>query len=252
MKNSTYSQDAEWLCRCEDFERYVQKYKCARFSHFISPHDEAVFRTHYRCSADVSCMTWGGTDDAERVMLGFFPDFLSPDASDFPIETLEIKNAGGTTHRDILGALIGLGIKRETLGDIYFDEDRAYVMCERAAAEYILYNLETVGRKKVEVQVAPQGSTFSLKHQFKMIRVTVSALRLDAVLAAIVPMSRSDAAKAISQEYVNVNFTAAQSPDKRLSEGDVISVRHKGRFVLTTVAGETRKGRTVIEVKKYI
>jgi RNA-binding protein YlmH len=196
-------------------------------------------------------MAWGGSEDAERVILGFFPDFLTPDPQDFPVTPLKISNVGGLNHRDVLGSVLGLGIKREMVGDIYFDKDTAVIMCENTAKDYILYNLKTVGRKNVEVTEIDAGN-FALKHNFKRSTVIVASLRLDAVVAAVAPMSRQDASRVISQDLVNVNFTLANSPDKKLSEGDVISVRHHGRFVIESIAGETRKGRTVLEIKKYI
>ncbi len=251
MKQNAFSQDSEWLSRCEDFEQSVQKYKSVRFSHFVSPHELAVFRTHYRLSPDVTFMAWGGSVDAERVILGFFPDFLTPDAEDFPITPLMISNVGGMKHPDVLGSVLGLGIKREMVGDIYFDDNRAVIMCENTAKDYILYNLKTVGRKSVEVTEVTEGN-FSLAHKFKMSSVIVASMRLDAIVAAAAPMSRQDASKAITQDLVNVNFTVANNPDKKLTEGDVISIRHHGRFVIESIAGETRKGRTVLEIKKYI
>lgn len=251
MKQNANSLFSEWLSRCEDFEQSVLKYKSVRFSHFVSPHDLAVFRTHYRLSPDVKFMAWGGNDDAERVILGFFPDFLTPDESDFPITPLKISKVSGMNHRDVLGSVLGLGIKREMVGDIYFDGDTAVIMCESTAKDYILYNLKTVGRKNVCVEEADLCD-FSLKHDFKMYSVIVASLRLDAVVAAAAKISRGDAVKLILQEMVNVNFTVAKTADKKLTEGDVISIRHHGRFVIESIAGETRKGRTVLEIKKYI
>ena len=251
MKQNAYSHDSEWLSRCEDFEQSVHKYKSVRFSHFVSPHELAVFSTHYRLSPDVTFMAWGGSSDAERVILGFFPDFLTPDASDFPITPLKISNVGGMNHRDVLGSVLGLGIRREMVGDIYFDGDCAVIMCENTAKDFVLYNLKTVGRKNVEVEEIELGE-FSLKHNFKMSNVIVASLRLDAVVAAAAKISRGDASRLISQDLVNVNFIVANNPDKKLSEGDVISIRHHGRFVVESIAGETRKGRTVLEIKKYI
>ena len=151
MRPNAHSIDNEWLSRCEDFEQSVLKYKSVRFSHFVSPHELAVFKSRFRLSADVTYMAYGGNEDSERVMLGFFPDFMVPDKCAFPIKPLMILNASGCSHRDILGSVLGLGIKREMIGDIYFDCDKAIIMCEKKASDYILYNLKTVGRKRVEV-----------------------------------------------------------------------------------------------------
>ena len=252
MKQSTHSEDNEWLSRCEDFEQSVQKYKSVRFSHFVSPHEQAVFKTQYRLSPDVKCSSYGGSEDAERVILAFYPDFLELDESEFPIVALCISNIGSATHRDVLGSVLGLGIKRDMVGDIYFDSGKAYVMCERTAADYIMFNLKTVGRQKVEVTECPADAAFSLRHEFEMVSVIVSSPRLDAVLAAVCRLSRNDASKHIASENVNVNFKAESNPDKKLSEGDVVSVRHHGRFVVESALGETRKGRIILEIKKYI
>ena len=138
------------------------------------------------------------------------------------------------------------------MGDIYFDEDKAFVMCENNAAQYIQYNLKTVGRQKVEISVCTEDVALSLRHKFEIVSVIVSSPRLDSVLATVCRMSRSDAVKHIASENVNVNFKTETNSDKKLSEGDVISVRHHGRFVVENVLGETRKGRMILEIKKYI
>lgn len=252
MKQNAHSEDNEWLSRCEDFEQSVLKYKSVRFSHFVSPHEQAVFKTNYRLSPDVKVTFYGGSEDAERVILGFYPDFLESEPEDFPIVPLLISNIGNANHRDILGSVLGLGIKREMIGDIYFDGDCAIVMCEKTAADFVLYNLKTVGRQKVEVSICPDSKTYSLKHEFEMMRIVVSSPRLDAVVAAICHMSRSEATRQIAAENVNVNFKTEANPDKKIADGDVISVRHKGRFVVEDALGETRKGRIILEIKKYI
>lgn len=252
MKLNLHSQDSEWLSRCEDFEQSVLKYKSVRFSHFVRPHDLAVFKSQYRLSPDVKCRAYGGSDDAERVVLGFYPDFSEIEDKDFPVVPLLISNLNSVTHRDVLGSVLGLGIKREMIGDIYFDDGSAVVMCEEKTAEYVLYNLKTVGRQKVDVTVYNGENTFSLVHKFEILKIIVSSKRLDAVLAQICRMSRSEATKHILSENVNVNFTVETNPDKNVTDGDVISVRHYGRFMITETTGKTRKGRITLEVKKYI
>lgn len=252
MKTSVNSQNSEWLSRCEDFEQSVLKYKSVRFSHFVSPQELAVFRTQYRLSPDVKAMSFGGSKDAERVILGFFPDFLEVDESDFPVVALKISNIGNATHRDVLGSVLGLGIKREMVGDIYFDDGFAVVMCEMSASEYVLYNLKTVGRQKVEVSVFDKGDTLNLSHKFEIMKIIVASNRLDAVVSAVCRMSRSEAQKLIQSENVNVNFFVENNSDKKVTDGDIISVRHHGRFVVNCALGETKKGRMILEIKKYI
>ena len=252
MKKSPNSQDGEWLSRCEDFEQSVLKYKSVRFSHFVSPHDLALFVKRYQLSPDVKFMSYGGSEDAERVILGFFPDFLEIENKDFPIVPLKISNLGTLNHRDVLGAILGLGIKREMVGDIYFDDGFAFIMCEKTAADYILYNLKTVGRQNVDVVACELHETFSLEHKFEEFNVIVASTRLDAVVSTAARMSRNDASRHILSENVNLNFMTEENPDKKVVPGDVISIRHHGRFLIDDAIGETKKGRIILKIKKYI
>ena len=251
MRQNAHSKDSEWLSRCEDFEQSVLRYKSVRFSHFVSPHDYAVFMSYYRLLPDVNVKAFGGSDDSERVILGFFPDFLELENTDFPITPLVVSNLGNLTHRDVLGAVLGLGIKREMVGDIYFDDGVAVIMCESSVADFIMYNLKSVGRQNVTVTVCDTDKSFLLRHKFETIKIIVTSLRLDAVLAATCKMSRNDANRHVISENVNLNFCVEKNPDKKVMSGDVISVRHHGRFAVSEVTGETKKGRLQALVSVY-
>ena len=246
------SADREWISRCEDLEQSVLKYKSVRFSRFVSPHELAVFKTNVKASPFVNVLAFGGAEDAERVMLGFFPDFLEADEALFPIARLLISGISGMTHRDVLGSVLGLGIKREMTGDIYIDGDEAVLMCDESIAEFLLYQLKTVGRKKVTVSYLPEEKSVSLAHPFEVSRAVVSSLRLDALVSTCARLSRSDAQKLIEADGVNVNFCVVNDGAKKLKEGDVLSIKHHGRFVFLAVSGETKKGRIAVEIKKYV
>ncbi len=244
--------DRAWLSRCEDFEQSVLRYKSVRFSRFVTPHEVAVFRSQFHPSPFVSTLCYGGAEDAERVMIGFFPDYLEPDVSHFPITPILLSNVSGLTHRDILGAVLGLGIKREMIGDIYVDGETAVLMCDGSLCDYVLSEIKTVGRNKVEVSLCPEDISVSLQHPFTITRSVIASLRLDALVGAAAHVSRSEAQSLISGECVSLNFCVVTDASKKISEGDVLSVRKHGRFVLERISGETKKGRIAIELKKYI
>ncbi|MBO5929937.1 MAG: hypothetical protein J6Q27_01415 [Clostridia bacterium] len=244
--------DYEWLKRCEDFEQSVRKYKSVRFSRFVSPHDLMVFQTNYRPSPFVSVSCFGGAADCERVQIGFFPDFLEPENSAFPISPLLISDASGLSHRDILGAALGLGIKREMLGDIFIDDKQAVLMCDSQVSDFLLLNFNAVGRKKVTVSLCPKETAISLEKKFMITRHVIASMRLDAVVGAAANLSRSEAAATILGGNVSVNFVETADLSKKLCVGDVFSIRHHGRFVLETICGETKKGRLAVELKKYV
>jgi len=250
--NITSVQDNEWLKRCENFEQSVLKYKSVRFSRFISPHDLAVFKTKFKPSPFVNVAIYGGAKDCERVMLGFFPDFQEPDFSEFPINPLVITGVLGFSHRDILGSVLGLGIKREMTGDIFIDGDTAIIMTDSQVSDYLLFNLKTVGRKKVTVEESTCDELVIPEREYEVTRHVIASERLDAFVSAAGKLSRSEAASLIEGGGVSVNFSETQDTSKKLKEGDVISIRHKGRFILDRLLGETRKGRISVEIKKYI
>ena len=246
------SADRAWISRCEDFEQSVLRYKNVRFSRFVTPHELEVFRTRVKLSPFVTAMAFGGAADCERNMLGFFPDYFEPDESVFPITPILISGVAGLSHRDVLGAVLGLGIKRELTGDIFVEEDRAVLMCDSSIADFLMLSLKTVGKNKVELSVCPKEEVRSLSHPFALSRSVVASLRLDAVAGAMAHLSRGDVQALILGEGVNLNFAPCTDTAKKVKEGDVISIRHHGRFAIESVTGETKKGRIAIEIKKYI
>lgn len=196
---------------------------------------------------------FGGYEDAERRIAAFY-DGDVPEDWEYPMETLALKwnsKFCSAQHRDLLGAVMGLGLERDATGDICLSSDPgcAYLFCTTDVAGYITANLESAGRAHlnispaVELSIAPpEGVTF---------RDTVQTLRLDSVLAAGYKLSRSEAQKLIAAGLVKLNHIIEERTDFRLSEGDLISARGYGRLKLTEIQGETRKGRIGIVLFRY-
>lgn len=193
----------------------------------------------------------GGYEGAERRMAGFYAG--GAEALSFPIRRLRIDwNAryGSIGHRDILGALMGLGIERETLGDIAMLKEGALLFVHEDMADYVAANLESCGRVKVRVspcgeEVAPPEPEGTLLYR------TVPSQRLDAVLAAAYDLSRQKAQEMIRAELVKVDHAVETRADARLEAGSLVSARGLGRFRVQEVAGLTRKGRVGLRLFVY-
>lgn len=160
------------------------------------------------------------------------------------------KFAENLTHRDYLGALMALGIKRETTGDIVIDGKRAYLFCLDSIATYITGQLGEVRRTRVKVRQCDAANVMPSPEP-RDSSVTVQSARLDALVAAVYKLSRSEAQKLFERELVLVNSLPARSPAIQAREGDIISVRGYGRFMFAGEAGETRKGRLRALVRVY-
>lgn len=160
------------------------------------------------------------------------------------------KFADELTHRDFLGTLMGLGIKRETIGDILTDDNCGYVFCEKKVARFVLDNLDRVKHTTVrcEMTLSPPNSVGALPEERT---VTVPSLRLDAMVAAVYKISRSESQQLFMQKLIFVNGKMTVNSSYIPKEDEIISVRHKGRFVFCGKIGETKKQRLKISVRVF-
>ena len=193
----------------------------------------------------------GGWEGAERRVAGFY----SGDNGElsFPIRRLRIDwNAryGSPGHRDILGALMGLGVGRETLGDIALLKEGALLFVHEDIADDVAANLESCGR--VKVRVSPCGEEVAPPEpEGTLIYRTVPSERLDAVLSAAYDLSRQKAQEMIRAELVKVDHAVETRADAHLEAGSLVSARGLGRFRVQEVAGLTRKGRVGLRLFVY-
>ena len=225
------------------------------FSRFLEPSQEAAAR-QAAARAGARVAFWGGYEDAERRVAAFYPDD-EPDRDQWPIRALRLQWNGkfaSPGHRDLLGAVMGLGIERETTGDIAMGEYRgaacAYLYALEEMADYIAVNLDSAGRAALKVSLASEEPAL-LPPEGESLRLTVQQERLDAVVAAACRLSRSEAQRLIAGGLVKLNHVPDLHTDARLAEGDLISVRGYGRIRVVAFQGQSRRGRRVVQVFRY-
>lgn len=217
------------------------------FSEFLNLEEQSILANTY-----LPCVKFGGYENAERVVAGFGENIT---VIDFPISLLEIspvmqKFADRLSHRDFLGALMNLGIKRELLGDIIVKDNIGYLFCLEHIKDYIIGSVDRIKHTTVtvkEIKGLPNNAV-SVPVRYEII---VSSLRADAVISAVYNLSRNDSAKLFAQEKVFVNSRQVSSPSYQLKNGDIVSVRGFGRFIFDSVLRRTKKDRLVISIQKY-
>ena len=200
---------------------------------------------------------FGGYAGAERQMLVYLPDYLEEDAlyeEDSPLVCLRATFFDGDTpsHRDFLGALMGEGIARETLGDICVGKGQCDFFVTQEIAPYILQNFTGAGRTKVHLEQIPLRDVSVPEPDTKEIKDTVASVRLDSVISSGFRVGRSAAAQYVSAGKVAIDGLPCEKPDKTVDEGAKISVRGLGKIRLRTVGGQTKKGRISIIIDRYI
>ncbi|HWQ51058.1 MAG TPA: YlmH/Sll1252 family protein [Terriglobales bacterium] len=221
--------------------RFFELYERGGCSEFLTTGEQQVLaRTGLACALE------GGHEGAERRVADFG---AAAKLACLEIAPLSEKFAGDVSHRDFLGALMGLGLRRETMGDIVPVGKTGYLFCLESVADFIVSELKEVGRTRVKVTRGelPEGAAALPE----AVSVVVSSLRLDGLVAAVFDLSRAQSAELFARERVLLGGVPAKGPAQEAKAGDIVSVRGFGRFRFDGEERETRKGRLRVMIRKY-
>ena len=192
----------------------------------------------------------GGVENAERMLCVFMPDYpVSQDLFTF-IRANKSKQ-DPLTHRDYLGSLMGLQIRRECIGDIFVHEDGADIVVLREIADFLMLEYKKAGRKSLSLEIISSDEIKTGTDEFTIMKTTVSSMRLDAIAGDVFRLSRSASAELIKKGQLLLNSAECLKPDKLLDIGDKITVRGKGKAEILAVHGLSKKGRIIVEIKMY-
>ena len=239
---------AQVMRRLDELASRTSRTGMACFTSFLSPAEmqwaQASANRHR-----VNVTFQGGYEDAERCTACFWED-EAPDV--FPITALRLTwpHQSAPGHRDVLGSVMGLGIKRSCTGDIVLMEECGYLFCERQMAGHIADSLVSAGRIRLQVEPMEECPQLEPPKGVEM-HDTVHSMRLDAVVAAGFNLSRGDAADLIAAGHVKLRHLPNEHTDARVGEGDVISVRGHGRLVVEEIGSPTKKGRLPLRLIRY-
>ncbi len=218
-------------------------------SDFLNMHEISLLKTS-RLAA--SYTLYGGYEGAERCLAAFGD---AVDTAALPIVCIAItpvqqKFADALTHRDVLGALMHLGIERSTLGDILLHQNTAYLFCLQTIAPYILQNLTRIKHTTVSCCIIDALPPL-LTEQPPVTELAVASLRADAVVGAAFRLSRSETSKLFDAEKVFINAVTAKKESTLLKDGDTLSVRGKGKLTVEGIVRQTKKSRLILAVRLY-
>ena len=219
---------------------------------FLSEREQVLTK---RMLASVQLHFFGGADGAERAVCCWLPDYLDESwlYDDGPVTAVRATffEKDSLTHRDFLGGLMGIGIKRETIGDIYVGKGCCDFFVLREILPYVLDNFLSAGRTKLQLEEISLCEVRVPQLSVKEVKDTVPSLRLDCILGSGFGMARGKAAELIASGKVSVNGLPCLKQDKLLEEGDKVSARGLGKFLLTQIGGRTKKDRISIMIERY-
>ena len=222
---------------------------------FLSPRELEMAR--YLFGEQPGLCSFGGYDEAERKMLVYLPEYLDEESlyeEDGPLVCLRASYFEGDelSHRDFLGALMGAGIGRETVGDICVGKGSCDFFVTAEIAPYIQQNFISAGRTKLRISQVPLREAQIPEPEVKEIKDTLASLRLDSVISSGFRIGRSLAAQYISAGKAAIDGLPCEKPDKPVSEGVKISVRGLGKIKLAAVNGRTKKDRISVTIHRYV
>lgn len=222
---------------------------------FLSPRELELAR--YLFGTLPGLHSFGGYPEAERRMLVYLPEYLEEGyllEEDSPCVCLRASFYQGDTpsHRDFLGALMGSGIARETVGDICVGTGSCDFFVTAEIAPYVLQNFLSAGRTHLRLTRIPLAEASIPEPEVKEIRDTLASLRLDSVLSSGFRIGRSQAAQYVSAGKAAVDGLPCEKPDKLLAEGTTVSLRGLGKLKLAQVGGRTKKDRISVVIHRYV
>ena len=196
----------------------------------------------------------GGYPSAERRVCAFLPEWQSEEDWSPPFSALRCVWRSGErlTHRDFLGAVLGAGIEREKLGDILVGKESCDLLVVSELVPSLQQHLTEAGRAKLRVEEVSLPELTLPEKTVKVIHDTVNTPRLDAVVASGFSMSRSKAAGLIASGKVALNHRECTKADRQVAEGDVLTCRGLGKCIIKEVPGQSKKGRTMLVIERYL
>lgn len=231
---------------------------------FLDEREQGILLDKFRNRSNLSLL-FGGYDDAERRALFFFPPYSEAET---PSEAAEILSKGedctfvrlrfkkdkfsSLGHRDCLGALMGLGLRRDMIGDIIVTPDGCDIFAMKSVKKFILENFTKAGRASLKGEEIPLIIGADEKKETVIKSITAASMRLDVLVSQIYSLSRTNASLAIEKGVIFLNDRQCLKGDARVFEGDKIVYRGKGKAVIEEVSGTTKKGRMALKIKRYV
>ncbi|MBB5323760.1 RNA-binding protein YlmH [Anoxybacillus tepidamans] len=233
------------------WREFVKAQYCPKLTDFLDPREQEIVRLVIGNDEEVNLSFFGGASFVERKRALLYPSYFQPEQEDFALTLFSVRYPSkfvSLEHRQVLGSLMSLGLKRGKFGDILIKDEGVQFIVAKEIADYTRLHFHAVGKTKISLEEKPLTEIIVLEEQWKEATVTVSSLRLDAVLSQVFGVSRQNAQSLIENGLVKVNWKVVEQAHLECKEGDVLSARGLGRLKMIAIDGKTKKDRWRIQV----
>lgn len=217
---------------------------------FLDPYEIHLAKSVLNKFVDLKYLIEGGYKDSERKMIIIYPNYISREDIDIPITSLEMTgDLVDTDHKDYLGSILSLGLKRSKIGDILVHDDSGIAIVKTEISDFLIYNLEKIKNKKVQISLHNTDNIKTPQLQYKELIKFVASLRLDSIISSAFNLSRKESMNIINSGSIKVNFEVIEKSSKVIEEGDMISVKGFGRFILHEIRGRSKSDRFICIIR---
>jgi len=229
------------------------------YTDFLNMSEKSIVQEYLIKNKKGNYVFYGVKENADRNILIIYPEKLNEEYLEESyskiLELIRIRLPKDIKyeHKDYLSGIMKLGIKREKFGDIIVNEYGADIVVLKEISEYMLSNLNDLKRfKKSEIQIVNISEITNIETVYEDIKIIVSSMRLDNLVSELARCSRTKSTEIIEQSRVFVNSINEFKLSKKIDINDIITIRGKGKFVIDSIEKETKGGKIVLNVKKYM
>ncbi|MEW4370583.1 RNA-binding protein [Paenibacillus kandeliae] len=260
MNNNIYHHfhpdEREFVERAAEWVENAARYHEQKLTDFLDPRQAYILSTLAAREPDVQVRLEGGGEHAERCRAIIAPDYLDLSHEDMQMEVLMITPEGQKytelEHGDYMGSILGLGLKRDKIGDIHVLDDGCHIVVASEVSSYLNLHMNQVHRLHVMTELLPISQLRSAQPELQTLELSVASLRLDGIASDVYRLSRSKILVPIKAGRCKVNWKPEEDPSHPLKEGDMVSVQGFGRFRVLELEGITKKGRYRVKIGKFV
>lgn len=260
MVNSNFLQhfhieEQSFVEKAIDWTERVNNNQVPILMDFLDPRQLEILKSIVNSNLGLTMFFDGGYTSAERVRALIAPDYWQKSEKELGLSCFKIKGLNRfdrLEHKDYMGALLNIGIKREKFGDILIGGDLVQYIVAAEIADYVRSELTKIKHSKIELIEINKEELVVPEKNYQILYLTVSSLRADNILSQVYNQSRANAGQLIRANKLKVNWKPVDQTDYLLKEGDTVSLRGFGRFELLAEEGNTKKGKHRIKIGKLV
>ncbi len=233
-----------------EWKENIRNHFVHKLTDFLDPREQQIIASIIGQDEEITFSFFGGTENAERKRAFLYPRYFEPHMEDYQLSAFNVHYPHKfvqLSHRDLLGSLMTLGLKREKFGDIYIQEEIQIIIASEISS-YVEASLQSIGRASVRLEPIPLEKLHIVQEEWIEKSITVSSLRLDVILSEIYQLSRSKIIPFIDSKRVKVNWRIVEDRAFLLQAGDYLSVRGLGRSKILAIQGKTKKDKWRLQI----